>query len=113
MSGGTATGSCGLLKRASPVFPQVIVATCLPGYALNETAHDDNKYDVKCHADASFEYSHHTIGKSSFCLPICCGVLPEISNGRNEGSSLFGEQSKVSCDDGFPIDQSASATKAP
>ena len=59
-----------LVKRASPVFPQVIVATCLPGYALNETAHDDNKYYVKCHADASFGYSHHTIGKSTSAFQI-------------------------------------------
>ena len=31
-----------LMERASRVFPQGIVVTCIPGYAVDETARDDN-----------------------------------------------------------------------
>ena len=71
------------------MFPQGIVVTCIPDYALDETARDDNNYEVKCKADASFEYSHHMDGKSRACLPIVCGTFPSIADAEVRGSALF------------------------
>eukprot|EP00928_Gymnodinium_smaydae_P036844 TRINITY_DN25697_c0_g2_i1.p1 TRINITY_DN25697_c0_g2~~TRINITY_DN25697_c0_g2_i1.p1 ORF type:complete len:4096 (+),score=634.51 TRINITY_DN25697_c0_g2_i1:84-12290(+) len=109
--------SCGALKTvdhaaASPMyaelfFPDVVKYSCGEGFSLDKKASGTNHFEVSCQAD----------GKQtalSTCYPVECGKTPKHEQASYDTERIFTyrEQTEISCDEGYSLDQTTAPESA-
>jgi hypothetical protein len=96
-------------------FPARVQKSCMAGYALNQHQHGDIRYSIFCNEQGELVGGgapSNARANWRQCVPINCGSLPTIGNGRVLGSRLYGESATATCNSGFSVDRTVAPSSA-